>query len=147
DTKDCAVFRLSPAAARTGIKAGVDGAVGIQPRDAAARDGADTTATASGEISSDQNLAVRLQCNSRDSIVRTGIEADVERAVGIESPDMLACGCARSATAEGGESSTDYDLAIGLHRQRFHIAVRARIETIDSGLRSPFFCQQHDRHQ
>ncbi len=104
------------------------------------------TAAESGEKSADYDFAVRLNRQRIDNVVRTGIEAEVERAVGVESPDMLACGCARSATAESGESSTDYDLAIGLHRQRFHIAVRARIETIDSGLPAPFFCQQHDRH-
>ena len=64
DTKDCAVFRVGTAPACTGIKAHVDGAVGIQSRDAAARDGAGAAATASSEISSDQNLAVRLQRNS-----------------------------------------------------------------------------------
>ena len=104
------------------------------------------TAAESGEKSADYDLAVRLNRQRIDNVVRTRIEA-VHAAVRGESPDMLACGCTRSATAEVGESSTDYDLAVGLHRQRFHIAVRARIETIDSGLRSPLFCQQHDRHQ
>ena len=104
------------------------------------------TAAESGEKSANYDLAVRLNRQGIDNIVRTGIEG-VHAAVRGKSRDMLACGCARSATANGGESSTDHDLAVGLHRQRFHIAVRARIETIDSGLRSPLFCQQHDRHQ
>src|SRR5207302_8241676 len=130
-----------------GIEAGVESAVWVYASNMIAHACAAATAAESGEKSANYDFAVRLNRQRIDNVIRTGIKDGVHAAVRGESSDMLACGCTRSATAESGESSTDYDLAVGLHRQRFHIAVRARVETIDSGLRSPLFCQQHHRHQ
>ena len=108
DTKDCAVFRLSPPATRTGIKASVNRAVGIQSRDAAARDRAAAAATASSEISSDQNLAVRLQRNSGDSIIRTGIKGHVERPIGIQPCDTVTHERTGAAAESRKTSSNQY---------------------------------------
>ena len=54
------------------------------------------------------------------------MEAGVERAVWIDSPDVIAHDCA--AAPEGGEKSTDYNLAVALHRQRIDNVVRTGIE-------------------
>src|SRR5947208_14546907 len=89
------------------------------------------TAAESGEKSADYDLAVRLNRQRIDNVVRARIEA-VHAAVRGESPDMFACGRAHSATAEGEEASPETDLPIGFTPQRFHFRFATRSETIDA---------------
>ena len=65
----------------------------------------------------------------------------------VQPPDVFACGCAGAATAKIGKSSTDYNLAVGLHRQSFDIAIRTGIEAIESRLSPRLRCEQQQRHQ
>ena len=75
-----------------------------------------------------QDLAIRLQCQSPHEAVRAGVEVGVKGAISVKSSDPIVRGGAR-ATAQGGEKPTGYDLAVRLNRQCIDLAVRPGIET------------------
>src|SRR5207244_12852006 len=89
-----------------GIEAVPGRAIGLESRDPVAHSRAGTTAAEGSEIPCDQNPAIGLHCQLFDKPVRTRIEARIERAVGIKSPDMVAHHC-YAAAAKRGEISGD----------------------------------------
>ena len=115
-------------AVRARIEDRVERAVGMQPADAVARRRAGAAATERREGAADQDLPVGLHRQGLDGTVRAGIEARVERAVGVEPPDPVARRRAGAAAAERREVAADQDLPVGLHRQGVDDGVGARVE-------------------
>src|SRR5438128_12492453 len=72
-----------------GIEAGVQCAVWVYACNMIAHACAAATAAESGEKSADYDFPVRLNRQRIDNVVRTAIEAEVGRAAGIASPDLL----------------------------------------------------------
>ena len=95
--------------------------VGIEPGDLPARLSADV-----GEISTDQDLAVSLDRDRMDPIVRARIECAVERAVRIQPGDVVA-----RNTQNGRETTPDDDLAVWLNGGLDNnVADRVKIERL-----------------
>ena len=111
---------------RARIERDVDRSVGIDPADLAAWRGACAAAQA-GEVAADQDLPVRLKRDRIDVDARAGIEGRVERAVRVEPADAVARR-RPGAAAEPDEDAADEDLAVRLHDDGMHVAVRSGIE-------------------
>ena len=69
------------------------------------------------EGSAHQNLAVGLHRKGKDKIVRVGVKAGVQRAVGIK-PRNAVVGLAADA-----DPAAHHNLAVGLHRKGMDLAV------------------------
>jgi hypothetical protein len=79
----------SRAAGRTGIEAHIERTISVQPTEGVSRRYARAAATEFEEIAHDQNLAVGLQRQPFDVVVRTGIKAGVDCAVGIGGTPLM----------------------------------------------------------
>ncbi len=103
--------------AGTRIKACVQTAVGIEPRDVTARD-----AVYLSENSSDHDLAVGLNSNGVNALIRAtaGIEAHIDAAIGIKPGDEIS----RHAIDLSKPAADDH-LAVGLRRDREDPAIGA----------------------
>ncbi len=114
-------------AARARIEARVDRTVSVEPADPAAWRCAATTEQR--EAAAHNDLPVGLHREALDERVRARIEGRVERAVGVEAPDVAA-----RATPQTRKVAPGQNLPVGLHREgphatAEHAAARARVET------------------
>ncbi len=75
---------------------------------------------------------------SKDVVIRTGIEAGIRRAIRIKSCDVVAHS---RAAAEGRESSSDQNLAVRLNRQRIDFTIGTGIKR---GVERPIGIQPRD---
>ena len=80
---------LADGIVRAGIEAFVHGAIGVQSREAVARH-MNPLAHEVRELPTDQDLAVRLQCQPEDAAIRGRVEALVERAVRVHPSQVMA---------------------------------------------------------
>ena len=77
----------------------------------------------------DDQLAIRLHHEFGHIPARVGIETGIERAIGIDPRDMVALrGRGRAIGLERGESATEQNFAIRLHRDQSHIGIGVGIE-------------------
>ncbi len=76
---------------------------------------------------------------SKDVVIRTGIEARIRRAIRIKSCDVVAH--SRAAAAEGRESSSDQNLAVRLNGQRIDFTIGTGIKR---GVERPIGIQPRD---
>src|SRR4029079_7457285 len=113
---------------------GVNRAVGIESGNMTAWRTEACPAAERDEIADDQNLSIRLYDETADVIRRTGIEAEVERAIDVQPRDSIARDRAAAPAAERVEDAPGEKLAVRLDRKRKHAAVRSRVESIDRGL-------------
>ena len=80
------------------------------------RRSAESSATKCGEVATDDKFSIWLQRQrEHGGAVRAWIETGIEGAIGVEPPDMTACGRARSAT-ETVEVAADENSPIRLYR-------------------------------
>ncbi len=120
---------------RAGIEALVHGPISVQPRQVVARR-TNPLAQELREFPTDQDLAVRLQYQREDRVIRGRVEALVDRAVGVHPSEVIAWGRPRS-TSQPGEESPDEDLPVRLKDQAVdRLAADARIEGRVNGLRA-----------
>src|SRR5439155_25818412 len=80
-----------------------------------------------GELTTEQELSIWLLRDSPDRPIRPRVELAIERAVGVEPPDMIARRGARAAT-ESGEQATEHDRSERLNDHRRHVIVRTGIK-------------------
>ena len=86
------------------------------------------------ETAAHQNLAVRLQRDGVDNIVRVRVEGGVERAVRVQSGDKVARDRRSAVGREACKIAADKNLAIRLDDGNPNYAVCIRVETIERGL-------------
>ena len=99
-----------------GVKAGVQRAVTVQPRDAVAACAVDR-----GEVAPDERLAVGLDRHGIHQDIRpgAGVKAGVQRAIGVQPRDAIA-----PRAVDCGKVTPDQDLAVGLDRYSPYPAIR-----------------------
>src|SRR5437879_6330103 len=69
-----------------------------------------------------------VSCQRKDSKICPGTEATIERALGIDSSDLVAHGCTSHPPADRSDIPCDQTPPIGLRCQLFYKPVRTRIE-------------------
>ena len=100
---------------RARIEAGVERAIGVKSSHVVALCRTSPTATQRCEKTAKKDLPIRLHHDSEDAAVRTRIEGQIDRAVGVETTNVVARSCP-SASAEGSEQTANQDLSVRLHR-------------------------------
>ena len=115
---------------RFGIEAAVHGAVGIQAGNVGSGGGRFSAVRLErGKAAADQDPAVRLQRDAADLVVGIGIEAGVDRTVGIQAGDPVAHGGhKRTVGLELAERAADHDFPVGLERDAGNVPVGTGIK-------------------
>ncbi len=122
------------AAADARIEARVEGAIRVEPCEPVAAVVPVAAASEQGEPAANQDLPIRLDGQTQHVAVRAGIEARIERAVGVETAEVCDAASCRCRRQDRRERAADQDLPIRLQRERPDIPVfiaapcRARIE-------------------
>ena len=118
--RSAATQPLDPACGRRAEA--LDGRSVGQPRHPAAHDAAHAEVKVA-VTSGDEHPAIRLHGHTPNGVVRVGIEAAIQRAVGMKPGDAVPRGA-----ANGGEIAAEYHLAVRLERQGVNAAVQVGIE-------------------